>query len=499
MVKRLVPPVVFGIFIVYLAASALGPSPRAVGSFDLAGFRLLPVSVNGRVQPFDSVARMSLQRIRGSATVPLAAPAAGRPGVKALDPTDWLLEVLATPDAADSRPIFPIGEPGLRATLSLGPGSDGTGYYAFRALAPKVGEIGNQTERIAKKKEADRTAWERELLVLRAKLVAYERLKNSVQPNSLLQLEARGTPSAFDFAEDLAKYRSDLGEAVRVAERRRAGGAETLDVATEQRVRSFARRFEPVSRLGLVAMIPPPQPAEPRDGWQTTGAAIVSSARSGRLAPPVAYVAELASAFSQGRAETFNKTLVRYRRWLESNGLAREATQAGYEAFYNRFQPFVRATAVYGVGLILSWLASRTRSVTMSRSAQALIPLAFAVHTVGLGFTFVLAGRPSAITLAGWTTAFVALGLARWRRGAGLAAGALAGIVGLVAAYGFAPGGVSVLVRGVSDIGLLAALAATGVTLGAAGIATRLAGWRVGVARPARAAARRSRHALASR
>src|SRR3954466_3067709 len=93
--KALVPWIVFGIFVVYVAAPAL-PRPAGPGSgFDVTAFGRLPVSANGRVQPFDSVARKGLLQIRGPDTA----------GPALIDPTVWLLEVLAKPDTADTRRV----------------------------------------------------------------------------------------------------------------------------------------------------------------------------------------------------------------------------------------------------------------------------------------------------------------------------------------------------------------------------------------------------------
>ena len=69
----------------------------------------LPVWANGRVQPFDSVARTGLQQISGPVKGPMS------------NPTAWLLEVLARPDAADTRRIFPISNGELLGKLQLQP------------------------------------------------------------------------------------------------------------------------------------------------------------------------------------------------------------------------------------------------------------------------------------------------------------------------------------------------------------------------------------------
>src|SRR4051812_50100757 len=107
--KALVPWIVFGIFVVYVAAPAL-PRPAGPGSgFDVTAFGRLPVSANGRVQPFDSVARTGLLQIRGPETA----------GPAMIDPTVWLLEVLAKPDTAGNGRGFPLNRRGALREMQV--------------------------------------------------------------------------------------------------------------------------------------------------------------------------------------------------------------------------------------------------------------------------------------------------------------------------------------------------------------------------------------------
>src|SRR3954454_5117574 len=148
--KALVPWIVFGIFVVYLAAPAL-PLPRGSGSgFDVTAFGRLPLSANGRVQPFDSVARTGLLQIRGPETA----------GPAMVDATVWLLEVLAKPDTADTRRVFPIKSRELIGKLQLQSACSGTNYYAFNDLGLKAPEIQRQVQQIANMKPSDRAQWQ---------------------------------------------------------------------------------------------------------------------------------------------------------------------------------------------------------------------------------------------------------------------------------------------------------------------------------------------------
>lgn len=305
MTRVLVPSIACGVFVVYLAASALPSRDRASSGFDLTAFGRLPVSANGRVQPFESVARTALLQIGGAA---------------ATDPTGWLLEVLAKPDAADARRIFTIGERELVDKLQLPAASDGTRRYAFDDLGPRASQIRELLRQVDGTKPSDRAPWQVELLALRDRLALYERLKNSVQPNTRLQQDAKGKPFAFDFAAELARYQGDLAEALRVDAGRRRGSAERLDVATEMRLRTFAALFQVVSRTGLLAVVPPS--TTDRSGrWSNLGSVVVESARGRQPPPAVGFFAAMASAFAQGKPDAFNSGVARYRDWLAANGL----------------------------------------------------------------------------------------------------------------------------------------------------------------------------------
>jgi hypothetical protein len=96
--------------------------PKKDGEFHTADFGRLPVLLNGRIQPFDSVARNTLLQIRSTGDVPLEVVPSWKfwQHPKKLKSTEWLLEVFFKPDVADTRPIFLIHHPDLISELKLG-------------------------------------------------------------------------------------------------------------------------------------------------------------------------------------------------------------------------------------------------------------------------------------------------------------------------------------------------------------------------------------------
>jgi hypothetical protein len=463
--KALVPWIVFGIFAMYVATSALPLPVRSGSGFDVTAFGRLPVLANGRVQPFDSVARTGLLQIRGAVT-PIDGLKAAQARPTMIDPTVWLLEVLAKPDTADTRRIFPIKSHELLGKLQLQVPGRGTNYYAFNDLGPKASEIQKQVQQFANVKASDRTQWQEELIALRDSLVLYERLKNSLEPNTRLQQDARGKPISFDFAAELGKFQVDMGEALRVDAARRRGSPERLEVGAERRLRTLAALFQVVARTGMLAVVPRANLTTSSSDWSNIGSLVVQSALGRQPPAPVAFFAGMSSAFAQDKPEAFNSQVAQYRQWLVANGHGADVKKGGFEAFSNLLLPLARAAVLYLVALILAIVAWRTRSATVVRSALMMVLLASALHATGLVFATVLAGRPSWIAFSGWAIGLTALVVERIRRsGYGTMASAAIGLTALVAAYGVAPGGAASLFRNVVETSLLLAIAATVLVL----------------------------------
>src|SRR5215469_9281605 len=98
-------PIVIGMVVAATLLYAISPlfqHDRRNG-FEMEKFGRLPVLLNGRIKPLDTVARNSLLIIHGNQTV--------QTEQGTLTPIDWLAEVLMKQDEADLRKIFVIRNP----------------------------------------------------------------------------------------------------------------------------------------------------------------------------------------------------------------------------------------------------------------------------------------------------------------------------------------------------------------------------------------------------
>ncbi len=198
--------------------------------------------MNGRFQPFDSVARNSLLQIRTKQTV----YETGGGKARTLSAMDWLLEVMMKPEAADDLKIFRIDNNEVLALLKL---PENQKYYSFNQLRPQMDEIEKQAERIDKIESASRTVFESQLMKLYEMMNLYQRLEISLKP-----------PGTDDFAAELEAYQKSIGPGMAAVQARDAG--QKFDQERLQHPPRLHGRLQYRRRFALPLTIPPAD-AEP--------------------------------------------------------------------------------------------------------------------------------------------------------------------------------------------------------------------------------------------
>src|SRR5438128_2546921 len=135
--KKWIPWILVACFAAWIAGDVRAPKPK--DNYDLAAFGRLPVLLNGRIQPFDSVARNTLLNISGKSAVRLD-------GGKSMGATEWLLEAMTRPDDAATRKIFRTQHPDVESML--GTLNAKLEYYSFNDLTNHFEEIDTQARKI---------------------------------------------------------------------------------------------------------------------------------------------------------------------------------------------------------------------------------------------------------------------------------------------------------------------------------------------------------------
>jgi cytochrome c-type biogenesis protein CcsB len=464
-------------FLALFASEVIGILlPKPDGVFHVREFAQLPVLLNGRVQPFDSVARNSLLQIRSTADLPLEIVPAWEfwHHPKKLRSTAWLLELMTQPAQADERPIFLIHHPDLLSELNLtdkGIDHSGLRYYTFNQIEPVVSEILEQGRNAQLVDEQLRTPLERQVIKLDNAVLLYQNLKYTLHPKGI-----------DDFADEIGGIQEAIAPGVQAFIAKDA--KKPFDQAAYDRLFQIATDFDnlkadPGAGQSYPLVVPPSQPQVARDDWGNLGAGVMESIQAREIFPPLQWLATAESAYHDGNPAAFNGAVADYTQWLAKN-LPKELAKGRHEYFYNSLSVFLHAIIIYMFAFLLTAASLLTLgtfsqlSEALRRSAFYLIILAGLVHTFGLIFRMVLEGRPpvtnlySSAIFIGWGAMVLGLILERiYRLGIGNAVASLAGFITLLIAQNLAVGGDTMeMMRAVLDNNYWLATHVVVVTLG---------------------------------
>jgi cytochrome c-type biogenesis protein CcsB len=446
--------------------------PKKDGEFHVREFGRLPVLLNGRVQPFDSVARNSLLQIRSTGDLPLEQVPSWKfwHHPKKLRSTEWLLELMTRPEVADTRPVFLIHLSELLTQLNLqdkGLEHSGLRYYSFNDLKEDsiLRQIERQGQKSSEKKSEEQTAYDKQVVKLANAVMLYHRLKVNLQPEGV-----------DNFAQVVADFQKDLLPAVNAADASEKG--KDFDKAAVRKLAEPLRLFQPMADYGY-ALVVPPASGNSREQWKTAGASLLESIRTREINPALPHLARIASAYRASDASAFNSSVEAYQGYLTPN-FAHDLKKGQAEFYFNQVKAFLHATIIYifafvlaGGSLVALGLAPNL-SESLRRSAFYLVVLGGLVHTFGLVFRMALEGRPpvtnlySSAIFIGWGTMLAGIILERiYRLGIGSILASLVGFITLLIAHNLALGGDTMeMLRAVLDTNFWLATHVVVITLG---------------------------------
>ena len=445
--KKFVPWIIVAAFAVWVIASLRQPSETGI---DARAFGRLPVLMDGRFQPFDSVARNSLLQIRTKQTIPLD-------NGRTMSATEWLLEVMMKPEQADDRKIFRIDNDEVLALLKL---PENEKYYSFNQIRPQGAELEKQARRIDPIDASKRTVFESQLMKLFNELNLYQRLEISLKP-----------PATDDFKAELAAYQRSIAPGVAAVDARDAG--KQFDQDAFNNLISFIGNYQTVAQYALPNVIPPTDASVPRNDWENIGTNLMATARTGQISQPAEYYAAMVTAYRANSPADFNQAVAAYHVWLADH-FGPQVNKAQNEFFFNTLQPFYKALVIYVAALLLALCSWFNMSDWLRRSAFYLIGLAWVIHTFGLVFRMYLEGRPpvtnlySSAIFIGWGAVVLGMVLEKiYRDGIGCVVAAFAGFVTLIIAHNLALSGDTMeMMRAVLDTNFWLATHVVVVTLG---------------------------------
>ncbi|MBM3875310.1 MAG: cytochrome C biogenesis protein [Verrucomicrobia bacterium] len=495
--KKWIPWLLVGVFALELLA-ALRPKQDKPGTFAANEFGRLPVLLNGRVQPLDSVGRNALLVLRGTASVPLEGNGAnGAWGAfdqlakdggmterkwyqfgkhpRRLKPSAWILEVLCNPAVADTRHAFLVHHPDLLGQLSLqekGVERSGLRFYTFNDLAPHLLLIEKEARHIGTTtKQEHRNTYQKSVMSLHRSLQVYLGLKNSLKPER-----------ATDFEREIGTLGRIMGEGYAAVQKQQAGQDYNKEIferflALVEPYANIAQQVKMAQQMslqqGFPFLVPPWSSSHKSDDWQHVSASLMDAVRSGDIHPAIGHYAAMSSAFGAGNVAEFNRHVAGYKAWL-AKSFEPELKKGRQESYFHGYLPFYRSMIIYVFALLLAAASWLNFSPTLNQAAFWLTGLAFLVHTSGLVFRMYLEWRPpvtnlySSAIFVGWGAVMLGLFLERlWRNGIGSFTASAIGFVTLIIAHHLSVDGDTMeMMRAVLDTNFWLATHVTTITIG---------------------------------
>jgi ABC-type transport system involved in cytochrome c biogenesis permease subunit len=447
--------------------------PRPDKDFHIQEFGRLPVLLNGRVQPIDSVGRNTLLQIRNTAAVPLEEKKSYEfwKHPKKLKATEWAMEVMMKPELADTRPVFLIHHPELINELDLrGKGIEKSGlyYFTFNQLTNCIDKIEREGQQVMQVDAQQRTAYQKQVANLYNALTLYRRLKNSLQPEDTQ-----------DFVAELEQLHDSMHAGMMAIKAQQAG--QPYDTNALNTYVGLLHPYETMSRVALPLLVPPSDPVKGPNAWRNMGD-VLFEVGVGRAEPPPAlgYYARMATAFDKGQPGDFNKALAEYQQWLNAGPFGSETAKGSAEVFFNNLQAFLHAMIIYLFAFLVAVLSLLSVGIwpngaeMLRRSAFYMTVLALMVHTAGLFFRMWLEKRPpvtnlySSAVFIGWMVVVLGVILERiYKVGIGVAASSFIGFITLIIAHNLANAGDTMeMMRAVLDSNFWLSTHVVTVTLG---------------------------------
>ncbi len=478
--KRFLPLVALALGILYLASS-LRPADNP-SDFDVNEFGQLPVLINGRIKPMDTVARTTLLMIQSRQRVMTEE---GDP----LTPVEWLLDTLYNAPKADTHPVFRIDslevlelmeideeKRRIRYDSTFARGMAIMGFlpssrsrFAFNELQPRMTELQRQAELAEPIEAAVRTPYQRAVVSLMQHLVVYHRLKHSLV-----------MPERENFFGDLTRFQDIIVPGIAAVRAREAG--ENFNEAAAVAVLESARLFDFMNNVGSLLAIPPDATNSDDTAWEKTGGSLLASFETGFVNPNAMAYAGLGFAWRQGHHEEFNTILGLYRDQIAKR-FDRHLTKSNAEVRFNQAAPFYTSMNLYVLAFLLgafSWL--RWPDI-LARSAFYLMALAWVATTAGIVMRMWLEGRPpvtnfySSALFVGWGAVGLCLVLERiYKNGVGSVTAGMIGFCALLIAHHLSLSGDTLeMMRAVLDSNFWLATHVIVITIGYS--ATFLAGF----------------------
>jgi ABC-type transport system involved in cytochrome c biogenesis permease subunit len=440
----------------WLAAKFRSPQ-EATDEMKIHEFGRLPLIADGRVKPFDTLARNSLRLLSNRETFKDDA-GEPQPAIR------WLLDTIADPAASEKHRVLRIVNLEVLDLLDLKRRKGN--LYAIEEIRPRVAELEKEVIKAREKAAEKLSTYERKLIELDQRIRTYTRIGAAFQPPNLPPLPTE---------EDFRSGTGPDGQEVPETERRKKAEEKLRDFRNAYL--QFVRSLDSV-RPALAVPTPRAEEDAEEPEWQAYARAWTEASLAYQLGmqePPVAvqHLEKMFHAYRNGNVKEFNRAVEDHQDYLaeETPGqLVAKKSAFGdfvkrtfgnfyaFEAYFNHVAPFYHSSLLYLIAFVLATLAWLGWSGPLNRTAFLLIAVTFIAHSAALLARMYISGRPpvtnlySSAVFIGWGV--VAFGLIYegiFRNGIGNVIASALGFGSLVVAHYLADGDTFTVLQAVLD------------------------------------------------
>ena len=382
--KKWLPLIITLIFAGWFAGKLRVPRSGG-GDWAVGDFGKIPVVVDGRHMPMDTMARTVLTLLRNKQDANYEPWKSFWEKQRIVTATEWALEVMVQPEVGDTRPVIRIDNPDVKGLFDLPQDADASKqtdgkHFSWAQLQPKWSEFISEVRR-ASAKESDKTPYEKALVRLASGAQAYRKMKLTFGP-----------ASDGDLTKGLTEYQS------RIVAWREAFKANLQGQESDQEAYGWGEE-----QRTSAALIAPRKGAEKSEDskWASAFEEALSLER-GEPAPTLAGYADMAKAFRTGDHEGFAAAVRSHLDGIAAKeGFAADLKKASREQLLSYAAPFYNgmAIAVFAALMAIASWFSPARLDWLRRSAVRLMLLVLAMHIGGIIARCIIEGHPPVTSL----------------------------------------------------------------------------------------------------
>ncbi|MBK6895087.1 MAG: cytochrome c biogenesis protein ResB [Alphaproteobacteria bacterium] len=356
---------------------------------------LLPVLHEGRIKPLESFARAHLKRFSGRDSLP------------DMNALGWLTETLFDPARAETRPVFKINNPEIRALLGLSLSENH--LYSFKEISEKLGTKQKLITDIINAPQESWTPAQKDMIALQENIVLMDNLMSSLTlflPLSVILPEDvpdslkpyAGKPLNY---LDVQKFREQMDSELNAIIKAKGQDIESYTQAEQAVVYlsfSITRLREKGQRSTQLKLIP--DTVGQNEDWLSPWASVLAGKGSPQTAMLFEHWKKLAAAYHDGNAQEW-LTASRELRAERGKSPFRTVSHITLELehLYHRLAPFSVAFALYLVAAatLIGYLFLKSGTLL----GLSLIPLLLGAcfQWTGLAMRIAILQRPPVTTL----------------------------------------------------------------------------------------------------